>query len=342
VSRRGKKRVLARGEASARLSGRPPPAERLRTSPELHVLTARHLDLFAGVAQARPDLAELLDLGQFEEGCESIEVLSQRAHEHLVARGLDNALFSALCELNVERVHAAIRLHLDEVGIPLDEEALLGDLFSRLHRWYFAVARKSPSRSASDESAAFERMGRGTTVMRGLIEVARQIVAERLRMLAASAVPLPAAPSPAVAVADALVLDTARALGESRHRLRVGDLRRWITFALLQLPGVERRLIHLRNRRELSFREIAERVGLTPFDAGIRLKRAIVTLHETIDRLLRTHESGTDGSEREPEPVPAGGRLLELRPRASNRAPESVRDPSETQATSDREEGDDE
>lgn len=341
--KKGKKSRQARKAAPSHSSGDAAVSRHPRAADQLHVLTPRHLELFDRVSRARPDLRPLFDLRQFEAGCESIEELSRRAHGHMVAKGLDPQLFSALCELNAERVLDAIARHLDEEGLPLDEQALLGELYARLHRWYFERGAASPFQAAAEESARFGRMGRDTTVMRGLADVARQIVAERVRMLLATSVPVANAPAPAVAVADSLVVDAARHLTARRLRLRATDLRRWVTFALLTLPGVERRLIHLRCRRDFSVGAIADQLGLAPFEAGIRLRRAIGALHDEIERLLRRHEFNDTLAEDAPEQERPPGRLIELRPTTPATTPRAgAKEPATDAASSEREGADDE
>jgi DNA-directed RNA polymerase specialized sigma24 family protein len=292
-----------------------------RATGRLHVLTPRHLERFAAVTRQRPDLAPLLDLRQFEAGGESIEELSRNSHRHMVTHGLDPQLFSVFCELNAERLLATLERHLDEEGLPLDEEAVLGELYARLHRWYFERSADSTSRPAALENALFDAMGRATSVIHGLAEVGRQIVTERVRMLRASAIAIVSAPVAAVAVADSLIVDAARYLSTRRLRLPADDLRRWITYALLGLPGVERRLIHLRCRRELTLQEIAERLGLAPFEAGVRLRNAVASLHDEVERLLHVHEGDEFAGEGHPELARPPGRLLELRQRQRESTP---------------------
>ncbi len=336
--RKGKKGRRAGGSAPSRPLGGGGVAGFSRATDQLHVLTPHHLERFAAVVRARPDLAPLLDLRQFEAGCESIEELSRRSHGHLVAHGLDPQLFSVFCELNAERLLATLQCHLDEEGLPLDEQAVLGELYARLHRWYFERGADSPSRPAALENALFQAMGRATSVIHGLAEVGRQIVTERVRMLRASAIPIASAPVAAVAVAETLIVDAARHLTERRLRLRATDLRRWITCALLGMPGVELRLIHLRCRRELTLQEIAERVGLAPFEAGVRLRNAVAALHDEVERLLRLHEGDGLSGDGRPELARPPGRLLELRPRPRESASsDGAKEPDPETASSDDE-----
>jgi len=314
-----------------------------RAADQLHVLTEQHLTLFATAARARPDLAPLLDLRRFEAGCESIEELSRRLHGALVAHGLDPHLFSIFCELNAGRLLATIARHLDDEGLPLDDESILGELYSRLHRWYFERGADSPCRPMAPERSRFQAMGRETTVIHGLSAVAAQIVAERVSMLRAAAIPTNSTPAPIFAVAETLIVDAARHLTERRLRLRTADLRRWITCALLGMPGAERRLIHLRCRRDLPLREIAARLELAPFEAGVRLRNAVAAMHDEIERLLRLHEGFPPAGEFLPALARPPGRLLELRPRTrETAATNDATEPATDTASSDDEGADDE
>ena len=295
-----------------------------RAADRLHVLTARHLELFASAARVRPELRELFDLRQFEPGSESIESVSARLHAWLLAAGFDKPVFMVLCELNAERLIADFVRHLDDEGLPFDEYDLLADLYSRLQRFYAArpppptdrieAARLAlrppppePIEPTSDSPPEFLAMGRTTTLFAGLVAVARSLVAERVRFLIAASVPLPGTRPVGLAPADSLLGDAARHLAASRHRVKADDLRHWIAYALLSMPALDRKLIQLRGRRELTLADLAKRVGMTRFETGVRLRRAIDSLFVEIDRILTLFEPSDAVAEpRRPERRPPG------------------------------------
>jgi DNA-directed RNA polymerase specialized sigma24 family protein len=289
-----------RGRGSRRGIDRPPaesptdaPTKSSRSALDLFVLTARHAEELAHLASLRPDLAARFDLRLVEPGSESIESLSARAHEWLVDRGFDFAVFRLLCDLNSDRIAAELAHQVDEQGFPCDEQELLAEIYSRLQRYYLLRGADAAAAVPASDHRAFERMT-ATSIYRGLAEACRQLIDERRSMLAAHALPsidlnehvVP----PTVAPPEPLVLDAARRLAERRFRLPLGSLRQWTAHALLQLPSLERRLLHLRWRRERPLAEIAERVGMAPFETGVWLGRSLEHLLDEIDRLVMAHD----------------------------------------------------
>lgn len=266
-----------------------------RGAHELFVLTERHAELLRETARARPELIPQLDLRFVEPGSESVESMSQRAHAWLRERGFDLAVFKLLCHLNAERLLAEIARQIDEQGLPWDEREILADLYARLQRHYVLRGVAAPRFGDREAERWLEPMGGSTTVFRGLAETTRVLLAERVQMLAARAVPLversdAAAASTPVAPAEALVADAARHLVRRRCRLPLDTLRQWTACALMRLPAEQRRLLHLRLHRSLEIRDLARHVGCTPLDAGVRLNRALQALLDELDSLLVANE----------------------------------------------------
>lgn len=333
MSQRGNRDGSRKRRAPPPTSGTAPAWRHARAPDRLHVLTPRHLELFASATRVRPEIGEWVDLRQFEPGSESIEGVSARLHARLLERGFDKPLYMVFCELNAERLVAEFARHLDEEGLPFDEYDLLADLYSRLHRFY--VARQASGRAdPEDEVAEFATMGRDTTVYAGLVAFERTLVSERVRLLIAASVPLPGTRTVGLAPADSLLADAAKHLAASRHRVKADDLRHWIAYALLSMPALDRKLIQLRGRRELSLAELAARVGLSRFETGVRLRRAIDSLFVEIDRILTLFEPSDAVAEPQRAERRPTGRLVRF-PRENDTADRTGRGGRPSKTTSD-------
>lgn len=316
MARRGKGKKSDAGLPSGGSAAPRPPSER-RDNLELFVLGPRHVELIEGLLRARPELAAHFDLRLVEPGCESIETLSMRAHRWLLDHEFDLPVFKLLCGLNGERMHAKIVALLDEQGLPCSEDDVLAALFAQLQRYYCFRGPSLAQRHFIVHADVFDAVGDETTFFSGLAAVARTIVAEQTSLLAAGSTPTeivaddPTDPAIQPTTSAALIVDAARHVDRRGWRLPLGQLRRWIAHALFRLPADERRLLHLRTHRELPIAEIARRLGLAAFEAGIRLHRALDHLLDEIDRLLDQHESHSAMRGHAATPR-AGGRLVQF------------------------------
>ncbi|MSR48227.1 MAG: hypothetical protein EXS13_14410 [Planctomycetes bacterium] len=310
-----------------------------RAANEPFVLTGALVALLAETVGARPDLAPLFDLRRIDPGSESIESLSWRAHEWLCQRGFDRAVFKVFSELNAARTLAEISRAVDEAGLPCEEHEVLAELFARLQRYYCFRGSTTGAPLFEVGSAAFDALGRERSVFRGVAAAARAIVAEQLQAALAGAIPIEVIEGDhgrplAVAPGTALIVDAARHLGQRRQRLPLAQLKRWVAHALFKLSADERRLLHLRSRRQLEIHAIAARFGLAPFEAGLRLRQALHHLLDELDTLLFANDPRAAGAVKE-SPSQAGGGRVVVFPRwaSSNRAA----DPATAPANADEE-----
>ncbi|MSR47546.1 MAG: hypothetical protein EXS13_10880 [Planctomycetes bacterium] len=230
------------------------------------------------MARVRPELGALLELRHFEPGSESIESVSCRLHDWLRAHGFDKALFVVLCEVNAERMSAAIARELELGGWPIDRHDVLGELLFVLQRHYSATRESGPSGAIVELDA----IGSGTHLFEALLAVARRLIERRVKLMVAESAPETSA--------------TALRRPHHCHRLRADDLRQWIAHVMVAtLSADDRRLIQLRARRDRTLQEIATQLDCTPLEAGRRLRHATESLFTEVDLVLeRLDREATD------------------------------------------------
>jgi len=305
--------VTPREGVASSLSGRPR---------RLFQVTPRHLQLIAEIDRLFPDLAPIVDLRALGPGTESIETISRALMQSMVRR-LERPVFLAFGEINSERMIDYIEEQLESGAWSLDAHEIYAEtlyrLFERLKRrraveesdvdcgWARSSGRRSErsnrSSSAADDENIFDVMSAS----------ADKVIQEQVEWLTASTLPLPGLAAPRAQPPPKVVEQGRKWIASESVLLGEAESERIVAHALLTLPKLQRRLIHLRDQRGLDAQEIAQRLDLRPFEALLELKRAELALHERIREIILRFRGGPSHPEPAKVTEPPPGKLLRLR-----------------------------
>ena len=286
----------------------------------LFQVTPRHLQLLAELDRLFPDQAPIVDLRALGPGSESIETISDALLQSMILR-LERPVFLAFGEINSERIIDYIEEQLEAGAWSLDPHEIYAEtlyrLFERLQKRREAgdrildgvarVSRRSALRGEKPLIAPEE------TTFDMLSECAERVIQEQVEWLTASTLPLPGLAAPR-APPPARVLERGRKwIASESVVLGEAESERLVAHALLTLPKLQRRLIHLRDQRGLDAQEIAQRLDLRPFEALLQLKRAELALHDRIREIILRFLGGPPQSAAEESNESQPGKLLRLR-----------------------------
>lgn len=288
-------------------AGRPPG--------RFYSLKAEHLELLAELDRLFPARAPFVDLAHVPAGAESVEVVARTLysalHEHF-----EQPVFVAFCHVNAERMLDAIDAILERGAYPLSRESVLADLYMRV--WERVRSARRGARTGAGVEPRWREPDDTWSVHDMLVAGAESLVREQIEFLAACELPLPGLQLPELDPGDG-ALERTQALLQSRgSRISGNDARHWIVHALLRMPEAERRLLHLREKRGFTYREIAVELGLSPFEAGMRVRRAVLALEDRILKTAAAFQNELPGAAAEAtrgDDSGSMGRLLTLRKR---------------------------
>jgi DNA-directed RNA polymerase specialized sigma24 family protein len=277
----------------------------------LYQVTPRHLQLLAELDRLFPDLAPIIDLRALRPGMESVETISATLLGTLIRRA-DRPVFLAFSEINSERILDHIQQQLDAGAWSLDAHDVFAEVLYRLfERLRKRDARGDLVKPADDDWRPFEA---GRAVFDVLAQGAASVIREQVEWLTASTMPLPGLVGPRVQTPAKLLEQGRNWIAAESVLLGEKESERVIAHALLTLPDLQRRLIHLRDQRGLETQEIARLIELKPFEVLLQLKNAELALHDRIQEVLTRLRGGplriTEDSEVAP---PRAGKLLRLR-----------------------------
>jgi hypothetical protein len=247
-------------------------------------------------------------------------MVARRLYSALQER-FEHPLFVAFCHVNAERMLDAIDAILERGAWPLARDGLLAELYVRVYEHVREL--KTGPRSGARASLPWQEPDDEWTIFDMLVTTVELLVIEQVDFLAACELPLPGMKLPDLDPGDGALDRTQSLLGTRGTRISGTEARHWIVHSLLRMPAESRRLLFLREKKGLSYRAIAKELGITPFEAGVRVRRAVLDLE---DRILKTQaafepslETDEDAERIQAEkPV---GRLLTLRKRGE--APQS-------------------
>jgi hypothetical protein len=277
----------------------------------LYQVTPRHLQLLAELDLLFPDLAPIIDLASFRPGMESVETISVALLSSLIRRS-ERSVFLAFGEINSERTVDHIQARLDAGAWSLDADAIFAEVLYRLYE----RLRKRDQRgdlliAADDDWKPFEP---GRPVFDVLAQGAATVIREQVEWLTASTMPLPGLPTPRVQTPAKLLEQGKHWIAAESVLLGEKESQRLIAHALLTLPELQRRLIHLRDQRGLETLEIARQLDTKPFEVLLQLKNAELALHDRIQEILTRLRGGPLRIAEDAEVAPPrAGKLLRLR-----------------------------
>jgi DNA-directed RNA polymerase specialized sigma24 family protein len=286
----------------------------------LFQVTPRHLQLLAELDRLFPDQAPIVDLRALGPGTESIETISDALLRSMLQR-LERPVFLAFGEINSERLIDFIEEQLEAGAWSLDPHEIYAEtlyrLFERLQK------RGEPGDGILDGAARVPRRSTSRTektliapeqsIFDMLAESSERVIQEQVEWLTASTLPLPGLAAPR-APPPAKVLERGRKwIASESVVLGEAESERLVAHALLTLPKLQRRLIHLRDQRGLDAQEIAQRLDLRPFEALLQLKRAELALHDRIREIILRFLGGPPQTAAEETTEPRPGKLLRLR-----------------------------
>jgi len=299
------------GSATHAARATPTPFPNVAPRQRLYQMTPRHLQLLAELDRLFPDLAPILDLGSFHPGIESVETISVALLSSLIRRA-ERSVFLAFGEINSERILDHIEARLDAGAWALDPHEIFAEVLYRLYeRLRKRDGRGDLVKMTDDEWRPFEP---GRPVFDVLAQASATVIREQVEWLTASTLPLPGLPSPRVQTPAKLLERGKRWIEAESVLLGEKESERLIAHALLTLPELQRRLIHLRDQRGLETAEIARQLDAKPFEVLLQLRNAELALHDRIQEILTRMRGGplriAEDSEVAP---PRGGKLLRLR-----------------------------
>jgi hypothetical protein len=286
----------------------------------LFQVTPRHLQLLAELDRLFPEQAPIVDLRALGPGTESIETISDALLRSMLRR-LERPVFLAFGEINSERLIDFIEEQLEAGAWSLDPHEIYAEtlyrLFERLQKrgepgdGILDGAARMPRRSTSRTEKAL--IAPGQSIFDMLAESSERVIQEQVEWLTASTLPLPGLAAPR-APPPAKVLERGRKwIASESVVLGEAESERLVAHALLTLPKLQRRLIHLRDQRGLDAQEIAQRLDLRPFEALLQLKRAELALHDRIREIILRFLGGPPQTAAEESTEPRPGKLLRLR-----------------------------
>lgn len=287
-----------------------------RTSGRIYQLRPEHFAILSELDRLFPQRAPIVEMACIPPGAESVETVAAQLFEALKER-FEQPLFVAFCNVNAERVLDAIAAILDRGAFPLARDDVLAEVYVRLYDRLRRGGR--PGRSGARVAIRWREPRGHWTIYDMLAAAAESVVSEQIELLAACELPLPGLNAPEFDPGDG-ALERTHALLQARGiRLPGKTVQHWVAHALLRVTEADRRLLYLREKRELPIDEIAKEIGATAFETAARLKRAVASLEE---RILRTalafggdaSEGTATGTTAPSSPSPASGRLLTLRP----------------------------
>jgi len=294
----GRVSVARKGSDSGRRPRRPPSGGgarnlRGRAPGRIYAIKPEHLALIAELDRLFPKRAPVIDFGRIEPGTESVEVVALQLLEAMRS-GLEQPLFVCFCHVNAERLLDAIDELLERGAYPLSRDEVLAEIYSRLYR--FLRDRGRGDASSGARAGRWEEIGGRRTVFGALVDAAEELVREQVAFLAACELPLPGLAVPELDPGDDLLAQAQALLQERNLRIPGKTAAHWVAHALLRIADEERRILYLHERRGFDLRRIAAATGVSPFDAGVRLRRARESLR---DRLLSIAVAFR------PDPIPA-------------------------------------
>jgi DNA-directed RNA polymerase specialized sigma24 family protein len=292
-----------------------------RRARPLFQITPRHLQLLAELDRLFPDRAPIVDLQALGPGMESIETISCALMQSMVRR-IDRPVFLAFGEINSERMLDYIEKQLESGAWSLDPSEIYAEtlyrLFDRLRKrdsrgdWISDGEARRESTRPNEQTTNLE-LKNGVSIFDVLADSASIVIQEQVEWLTASTLPLPGFVGPR-AQPPARVLDRGRKwIASESVLLGEAESQRLVAHALLTLPKLQRRLIHLRDQRGLDTQEIAQRLEMSPFEALLQLKRAELALHDRIQEILTRFRGGPATSEAKEPAAKTPGKLLRLR-----------------------------
>ncbi len=264
-----------------------------RCAQKLYNVTEQHILLFIELHQLFPDRPPVVSINDLKPGLESIETLSQKIF-HAFARDPDQSVFMALCQLNKERITDYVDARLDQTAWPLDGEEVYLEACARVFQEHVRRALGNPLRG--NRRAVRDPAG-SYTVYDMFVDEVDHVINEWILEIRGFTVPLPGLKVPPLRPAERVLKDSQSHLFEKGCQISEKDLRHWVAFVLMGLKDEGRRMIHLRFQRDLSLEEIAERLEITPLEAGQRLRQAELDLMEGLDRLLVAFKFVPEGEE---------------------------------------------
>jgi DNA-directed RNA polymerase specialized sigma24 family protein len=287
----------------------------------LFQITPRHLQLLAELDRLFPDQAPIVDLHALGPGMESVETISRVLMQSMIRR-TERPVFLAFGEINSERMLDYIEKQLESGAWSLDPSEIYAETLYRL----FDRLRKRDSRGVliadgdahresvrPDDQTTKTDLEDGASIFDILADSVSKVIQEQVEWLTASTLPLPGLAGPR-AQPPARVLDRGRKwIASESVLLGEAESERLVAHALLTLPKLQRRLIHLRDQRGLDTQEIAQRLEMSPFEALLQLKRAELALHDRIQEILARFRGGPAPSEACEPAAKVPGKLLRLR-----------------------------
>jgi hypothetical protein len=283
----------------------------------VYPLKQEHLQLIAELDRLFPDRAPFVDFGAVPAGAESVEWVTRRLYIALQS-SFEQPLFVAFCHVNAERMLDRIGFVLERGAYPLARDGVLADLYVRVYEHLRAL--QSGRRTSWRVPFRWREPDEQWSVFDMLSSAVEAIVVEQVDFLAVCELPLPGLKLPDLDPGDGVV-DQAKSLFDGRgSRIEIGVARHWIAHALLRMPEAPRRVLFLREKRGLSYRQIADELGLSPLEAAVRVREATLQLQDRVLRTLLAFEGDAipqDGSVADPSPrTPDNsrmGRVLKLR-----------------------------
>jgi DNA-directed RNA polymerase specialized sigma24 family protein len=257
----------------------------IRPDPVLYAIQQKHYDIILEVEKLFPELAPVVDFSRIPPGAESIETLSQELYRRLRRRFHDQ-LFMAFCELNSERMIGYFATVIDYGAYPLHEQEMLAELYTLLYGQLGDLASQRARLHSLLPGWKEPRADR--SVYEALKDLADALMYEQVQRLKAMSVPIPGIPATKVEPGERTVENAASFLETLDCELPEDVLGQWVGHALMRLSPEHRRIIFLRDQRERTMEEIGEELGITPFEAGIRLREAMLKLRDQLARILAT------------------------------------------------------
>lgn len=302
-----------------------------RRARPLFQITPRHLQLLAELDRLFPEQAPIVDLQALGPGMESVETISRALMRSMIRR-TERPVFLAFGEINSERMLDYIEKQLESGAWSLDPSEIYAEtlyrLFDRLRKrnsrgdWISDGGARRESARPNDQARKTD-LEDGTSIFDVLADSASTVIQEQVEWLTASTLPLPGLVGPR-AQPPAKVLDRGRKwIASESVLLGEAESERLVAHALLTLPKLQRRLIHLRDQRGLDTQEIAQRLEMSPFEALLQLKRAELALHDRIQEILARFRGGPAPSEAEESAAKVPGKLLRLRSEPGAATPSS-------------------